>query len=130
MYSITDLANEFNITTRTLRFYEEKGLLNPARNNQARIYNTADRVTLKLILRGKRLGFTLNESISIIKLYDPMSGSKDQLLTLKEKIVAKQYMLRQQQQDIEQMMQDLKDAESRCSESLFEIDKESVTLQG
>jgi DNA-binding transcriptional MerR regulator len=118
MYSITDLANEFNITTRTLRFYEEKGLLNPARNNLTRIYNTADRVTLKLILRGKRLGFTLNESISIIKLYDPMSGSREQLLTLREKIVEKQYMLEQQKKDIEQMMLDLKDAELRCAESL------------
>ena len=57
-YSITELATDFDITTRTIRFYEEKGLLNPERKGQTRIYSAADRVKLKLILRGKRLGLS------------------------------------------------------------------------
>ncbi|MBT3425869.1 MAG: MerR family DNA-binding transcriptional regulator, partial [Gammaproteobacteria bacterium] len=70
-YSISELSNEFRITPRTLRFYEEKGLLNPTRNGQTRVYNGSDRVRLELILRGKRLGFSLEESCDIINMYDP-----------------------------------------------------------
>ena len=65
-YTISDLAREFDITTRTIRFYEEAGLLDPHREGQQRIYRDADRVKLKLILRGKRLGFSLAESRDII----------------------------------------------------------------
>ena len=78
-YSISELATEFDITTRTIRFYEEKGLLKPKRNGSARIYSVADRTRLKLILRGKRLGFTLEESLSVIEIYDHKRGSTKQL---------------------------------------------------
>jgi DNA-binding transcriptional MerR regulator len=61
-YTIRELADEFDITTRTLRFYEEKGLLKPSRNNTTRAYSSSDRTRLRLILRGKRLGLTLEES--------------------------------------------------------------------
>jgi DNA-binding transcriptional MerR regulator len=70
-YSITELATDFDITTRTIRFYEEKGLLNPQRKGQTRIYSAADRIKLKLILRGKRLGLSLEESKDIIEMYQP-----------------------------------------------------------
>ena len=73
-YGIADLAREFDVTTRTLRFYEDEGLIAPARKGQRRIFSQRDRVRLKLILRGKRLGFSLGEIREIIDLYDAPPG--------------------------------------------------------
>ena len=117
-YSIRDLADEFDVTTRTLRFYEEKGLLNPKRDNQTRTYSNADRTRLRLILRGKRLGLTLEESSNIILMYDPINQNTNQLQALMEKIQEKRIQLIEQQKDLELMLQDLDDAEERCRESL------------
>jgi len=69
-YSISDLSKEFDITTRSIRFYEDQGLLKPKRRGQTRIYSLKDRVRLKLILRGKRLGFSLAETRRLFELYD------------------------------------------------------------
>ena len=80
-YSIRDLADEFDITTRTIRFYEAEGLLSPQREGQTRIYSPQDRVRLKLILRGKRLGLSLAESRELIDMYDP-SANRPQLESL------------------------------------------------
>ncbi|MBT5293953.1 MAG: MerR family DNA-binding transcriptional regulator [Cellvibrionales bacterium] len=113
-YSISDLSQEFDITTRTLRFYEEKGLLSPERQGQNRIYSAADRARLKLILRGKRLGLTLEESSGIIAMYDPQTNNKKQLQTLIHKIREKRHQLEQQQKDLELMILDLNDSEERC----------------
>lgn len=117
-YSISDLASEFDITTRTIRFYEEKGLLTPSRKGSMRVYSAADRIKLKLILRGKRLGFTLEESYSIIDMYDPNHGNIEQLHALIAKIREKRDQLQQQLQDIEGMMLDLRDAEEKCLEAM------------
>ena len=117
-YSISDLSAEFDITTRTIRFYEEKGLLTPERKGNARIYSAADRTKLKLILRGKRLGFTLEESSSIIEMYDPDHGNTDQLKSLIAKIREKKAQLEQQLHDIEVMMLDLRDSEEKCLEAM------------
>lgn len=117
-YTIRDLSSEFDITTRTLRFYEEKGLLTPQREGQNRIFNAADRTRLKLILRGKRLGLTLEESRDIIEMYDPQTDNTKQLNALLEKIRDKQALLRQQQHDLEVMLLDLKDFEDRCLAAL------------
>ena len=117
-YSISDLSSEFDITTRTIRFYEEKGLLAPARQGNTRVYSAADRTKLKLILRGRRLGFTLEESRSIIDMYDPDHGNVEQLQTLISKIREKRTQLQQQLHDIEGMMLDLRDAEEKCLEAL------------
>ena len=117
-YSIRELAEEFAVTTRTLRFYEEKGLLEPARDKQSRRYSAADRTRLKLILRGKRLGFTLEESADIIKMYDPSAGNKKQIQTLVDKIREKSELLKQQQKDLELMLVDLATAEKRCLASI------------
>ena len=122
-YSIRDLADEFDVTTRTLRFYEEKGLLSPKRDNQVRNYSNADRTRLRLILRGKRLGLTLEESSNIILMYDPVNQNTNQLLALIEKIQEKRNQLIEQQKDLELMLQDLDDAEQRCRESLKFTDK-------
>ncbi|MGI9294298.1 MAG: MerR family transcriptional regulator, partial [Pseudomonadales bacterium] len=105
-FTISNLATEFDVTTRTIRFYEEKGLLSPARNGSTRIYSPADRVKLQLILRGKRLGLTLEESRDIIAMYDPADGNREQLQSLIHKIRAKRAQLQQQLHDIEQMMLD------------------------
>lgn len=113
-HSISDLSQEFDITTRTLRFYEEKGLISPQRQGQNRIYSTADKARLKLILRGKRLGLTLEESSDIIAMYDPQTNNKKQLQTLIYKIREKRNQLKQQQKDLALMMLDLSDIEERC----------------
>ena len=77
-YSISDLAGEFGVTTRTIRFYEEKGLLRPQREGTRRIYSTADRTRLRLILRGKRFGFSLEDIRQTLDLYDRDGGKTAQ----------------------------------------------------
>lgn len=117
-YSIRDLAEEFSVTTRTLRFYEEKGLLKPSRNKQTRSYNNADRTRLRLILRGKRLGLSLEESSDIILMYDSTSGNQQQVERLLDKIREKRQQLLQQQKDLKLMLADLQDSEDRCLAAL------------
>lgn len=117
-YSISELAKEFDITTRAIRFYEDKGLLNPTRKGQTRIYTPADRTKLKLILRGKRLGLTLDESRDIIGMYNPGQSNEDQLNTLLAKIRERKNYLEQQLHDIEVMMLDLQESENRALEAL------------
>ena len=119
-YSIRDLATEFNVTTRTSRFYEEKGLLDPARSGQVRTYSSADRTRLRLILRGKRLGLTLEESRSIILMYDTNKGNSEQLKTLINKIREKREQLIEQQKDLQLMISDLDASEKRCLDALQE----------
>ncbi|MFV8819792.1 MerR family transcriptional regulator [Haliea sp. E17] len=117
-YTISDLAAEFDITTRTIRFYEEKGLLQPRRQGSVRVYTPADRTKLKLILRGKRLGFSLDESRSIIEMYDPAHGNTDQYNSLLAKIREKRHQLEQQLHDIEVMMLELREAEDKALEAM------------
>jgi DNA-binding transcriptional MerR regulator len=117
-YTISDLAAEFGITTRAMRFYEEKGLLSPQRSGNQRIYTPADRVRLKLILRGKRLGFTLEESRDLIAMYDPAQGNVEQLQRLIQKIDQKEDLLQRQLRDIAGMQRDLNDVRQRCNEAL------------
>ncbi|GAA6153755.1 MerR family transcriptional regulator [Pseudoteredinibacter isoporae] len=120
-YSISELAKEFDITTRAIRFYEDKGLLNPGRRGQTRIYAPADRTKLKLILRGKRLGLTLDESRDIIGMYNPGQSNEDQLQTLLAKIRERKSYLQQQLHDIEVMMLDLQESENRALEALEQL---------
>lgn len=117
-YSIRDLAQEFDITPRTIRFYEAEGLLSPERLGQKRIYRERERVLLKLILRGKRLGFSLNESKELFELYDPASGNRAQLERMLEKIAEKRAILTRQLADIQLMQTELDEAEQRCRAAL------------
>jgi DNA-binding transcriptional MerR regulator len=119
-YSISDLARELDITTRAIRFYEEQEMLIPERRGQERIYSPKDLVTLKLILRGKRIGFSLAECKELIDLYDPSSGNRKQLETFMAKIAARRAQLEQQLLDIEQMQLELDTAEERCLAALAE----------
>ena len=112
-YSIRDLSQEFDVTTRTLRFYEEKGLLSPVRNGQNRTYSAADRARLILILRGKTLGLSLEQSADLIAMYDPDSNNKKQLEELIEKIQSRRHQLEIQKQELERMIVDLEAWEER-----------------
>ena len=119
-YSISDLARELDITTRAIRFYEEQGMLAPERRGQERVYSAKDKVTLKLILRGKRIGFSLAECRELIELYDPDTGSRKQLETFMGKIAERRLQLEQQLLDIQQMQLELDTAEERCLAALAE----------
>ena len=112
-YSIRELSQEFDVTTRTLRFYEEKGLLSPARAGQNRTYSAADRARLILILRGKTLGLSLEQSADLIAMYDPDSNNKKQLEALIEKIQSRRHQLEIQKQELERMIVDLEAWEER-----------------
>ena len=118
LYSIRDLSQDFGVTTRTLRFYEEKGLLEPERRGRTRLYTAADRVRLKLILRGKQLGFTLDESAELIAMYDPDSNNVAQLQALIDKIREQRCRVEKQHQHIRLMLKDLKDWEQRSIKAL------------
>ena len=85
-YTISELAKEFGITTRTIRFYEEKGLVTPLRDGQKRLFSPPDRVRIKLILRGKRIGMTLKECVEFIDMYDPAHNNEEQLHSLIEDV--------------------------------------------
>ena len=112
-YSISELSHEFGITTRTLRFYEEKGLLSPVRNGQSRVYSLADRTRLVLILRGKKLGLSLEQSADMISMYDPKSNNKKQLEALIGKIQSRRHDLEIQKTELDRMIVDLSEWEQR-----------------
>ncbi|MFK3775605.1 MerR family DNA-binding transcriptional regulator [Pseudomonas sp. NPDC089406] len=117
-YSISDLSRELDITTRAIRFYEEQGLLSPERKGLERIYSARDKVTLKLILRGKRIGFSLAECRELIELYDPTGGNLKQLTSMLAKITERRAQLEQQMLDIQQMHLELDTAQERCEQAL------------
>ncbi len=117
-YSISDLSKEFDITTRSIRFYEDQGLLSPSRKGQTRIYNQRDKVRLKLILRGKRLGFSLAETGRLFELYDVDKTSAKQLNSIMELINNKKSDLTQQLDDINAVLIELNDLEDNCQETL------------
>ncbi|MCZ6466289.1 MAG: MerR family DNA-binding transcriptional regulator, partial [Alphaproteobacteria bacterium] len=117
-YGIRDLAREFGVTTRTIRFYEDKGLLAPVRQGQRRIYAPRDRVRLKLIMRGKRLGFSLAEIGEIIDLYDTDPTEVAQLRLFLEKIAGRRAVLARQQRDIAAIVGELDGLKAQCSQLL------------
>ncbi len=117
-YTISELAREFGVTTRTIRFYEEKGLISPRREGQRRLYSGADRVRIKLILRGKRIGMTLQESAEVIDLYDPEHNNAEQLHSLISNVQARRQKLLQQKQDIDDMLAGLDEVQQLCERAL------------
>ena len=117
-YSISQLSKEFEVTTRTIRHYEELGLLAPARRGQTRVYSPADRTRLKLILRGKRLGLSLDDSREIIDMYEPGKTNIDQLNKLIGAIQTQRHKLNQQLDDISMLLKDLNKAEADCIKAL------------
>jgi len=117
-FSIGELAKSMDITPRSIRFYEEQGLLNPTRNGQNRIYLKKDQVRLKLILRGKRLGFSLAETKTLFNLYDSHQNSKVQLEAMLKMTAEKRAYMQQQLEDIEMLKAELEDVEARCQDEL------------
>ena len=120
-YSIRQLCREFGATARALRFYEDKGLLTPARKGQTRVYDARDRARLKLILRGRRIGFTIAEIRDIIKVYKDPPGEVGQLEMLMNKVIEKRDELRQKRRDIEETLAELDNVEEACLTRLAEI---------
>jgi DNA-binding transcriptional MerR regulator len=124
-YSIRELAEEFGVTTRTIRFYEEKGLLNPRRNGQQRRYAPADRTRLRLILRGKRLGFSLDESAEIIGMYGSPGNNQKQLEALLSKIDRKRQELLARRHELDAMLDEMNQAERKCRGALDRLQNET-----
>lgn len=113
-FSITELASEFGVTTRTIRHYEEQGLLSPAREGTSRIFSHRDRVRLKLALRGKRLGFSLSEIRELFELYDLAKDENRQLEVFLGKLEKRRALLEQQREDIEVMLNEINFFAGQC----------------
>jgi len=120
-YTISELAVEFGITTRTIRFYEEKGYLAPRREGTRRIYSPAERTRLRLILRGKRLGLSLEETADMIQMYGSPQGNRKQLETFVARIGEKRAELERKRRDLEVMLNDLQSVEEQCHVALAEL---------
>jgi DNA-binding transcriptional MerR regulator len=121
-FSISELAREFGVTPRTIRYYEAEGMLAPARRGQRRIYSPRDRVKLSLILRGKRLGFSLAEANEIIDLYNAPQGEAGQLYLLLDKLAQKRGELEAKRRDAETALASMDEYAARCRERLSELE--------
>ena len=122
-FGIAELAREFAVTTRTIRFYEDKNLLSPVRQGQRRVYSLRDRVRLRLIMRGKRLGFALDEIRQMIDLYDVDPSEVTQLHHFLDKIRERQAQLIAQKHHISETLTELERIEAQCSKLLNEKHK-------
>ena len=120
-YSIQDLAGQFNVTHRALRFYESKGLLAPAKKGHTRIFSERDKTRLMLTLRGKKLGFSLEECRDIIDMYDPsQSNDTRQLLRLCQKITQHRSALLEKMNAMEATLKLMDEVEQKCLDKLLE----------
>lgn len=117
-HSISDLAKEFGVTTRTIRHYEDEGLLAPRREGTNRLFSNRDRVRLKLALRGKRLGFSLAEIRELFDLYDSARDEKRQMQEFLTKLERRRALLKQQHEDIEVMLNEIAFFENQCQRLL------------
>jgi len=117
-FSISELANEFDVTPRAIRFYEDHGLLAPERAGQRRIYSPRDRTRLKLTLRGKRLGLTLSEIRELIDMYEPGRDERPQLSRFLAVLQSHRASLLQQRMDIEAQLTELKVFEKKIRKQL------------
>lgn len=117
-WTIAELAAEHDVTLRSIRFYEDKGLITPERRGTVRVYHPRDRIRLGLILRGKRLGFTLDQIATIVDMYDAEPGEEGQLVYLLEQIRHRRAELEQRRRDIDETLAELDDVERRCRSDL------------
>lgn len=120
-YTITELTREFDISTRTLRFYEDEGLIQPIRRGRTRLFRPSDRHLIRQILRGKRLGFSIAEIREIIHMYREPPGEAGQLRAIIRTIEEKRAELRQKRRDLEETLSELDQAEEACVERLAEL---------
>jgi len=117
-WTIAQVADEFAVTHRAIRHYEDLGLISPERRSTARIYHRRDRTRLNLILRGRRLGFPLEEIRTIINLYDEPRGQASQLSYVLDQIHARRADLERRRSDLEDALRELDDFEDRCQTDL------------
>lgn len=120
-FAIRQLCQEFKVTPRALRFYEDKGLLSPGRDGMNRVYNHRDRVRLQLILRGKRVGFSLSEIREILDLYDHNDGGAAQMARSLKKFRERVVALRAQREDIDGAIKTLEEGCIRLEAQLKDI---------
>jgi DNA-binding transcriptional MerR regulator len=123
LYSVTELANELGMTPRAIRFYETKGLIKPGRAGTTRVYNHRDRARLQLILRGKRLGFTLADIKEYLDLYEIDPSQVKQVQLLLEKVTRRIEELEQQREDLETTLIELAEMRLDCIAAI-DVDKE------
>ena len=118
IYSIGDLAREFDVTHRTIRFYEDEGLLSPRRIGSRRVYSKRDQVRLKLILRGKRLGFSLAEVREMLELYDSAPDERPQLEKFTAALAARREQLERQREEIDEVLGEIRAFERQSKKLL------------
>lgn len=133
-WTISELAREFDVTPRTIRFYEDQGIVSPARAGRNRVYVTRDRTRLKLALRGRRLGLQLSEIVTLINLYDRSHASSTaQLRHYAQVLDAHRLKLEQQRRDLDETLEELRNQQAECaallSDRLDETRAESVSPQ-
>jgi DNA-binding transcriptional MerR regulator len=130
-WTVGELADEFGITTRTLRFYEAEGLIAPQRVGTARIYGARDRARLILILRGRRFGMTLSEIAGIVDMYDGAASSeRRQLATLLQRLDVIATDLRARQSDLKRTLAEVDEVAQVCRARLLELDPASAAAGG
>lgn len=117
-WTISQLAEEYDVTLRTLRHYEAVGLLSPERRGSTRVFHQRDRIRLELVLRGRRLGFSLEQIARIVNMYDDRPGEHGQLTYLLDQIDVRRAELARMRDDIDRTEADLDDVERRCREAL------------
>jgi DNA-binding transcriptional MerR regulator len=127
-WTVRELATELGVTTRTLRFYEAEGLVFPARHGTSRVYRARDRARLRLIVRGRRLGMSLDECREIVDMYDGAATSeRRQLQTLLDRLAEIGADLRGRQADLRRTLREVDDVAARCRSRLAELDDNSGT---
>ena len=117
-YTISELAREFALTTRAIRFYEDEGLIAPARQGRARVYGERERVRLKLVLRGKRLGLALAEIAELLDLYEIARNERAQLAKFLDLLADRRGRLLQQKEDIDVVLAEIDGVERECRRRL------------
>ena len=119
-FSISELAQEFGITTRTIRYYEDQGLLGPQRRGAVRVFSARDRARLRLALRSKRLGLSLAEIKELFQLYDLSRNERRQLEAFLGNLERRRVMLEQQRQDVDIMLNEITFFADQCRRLLKE----------
>ncbi len=117
-WTIAQVAEEFGITHRTVRYYEDLGLISPERRGTTRVFHPRDRIRLQLVLRGKRLGFPLDEIRTIVDMYDETPGEAGQLQYLLGQIDDRRAELEERKRDVEAALAELAELERRCQDDL------------
>ncbi len=121
-FSITELTREFGVSTRTIRFYEDEGLIKPVRRGRTRLFRPGDRRLLAMILRGKRLGFSIAEIREILSMYKEPMGEEGQMRLLVTRVGEKRRELEQKRRDIEETLRELDSVEEASLARLAELD--------